>query len=47
MLDQYLDRSYAIFKSAKFAYLDSIGFVEFLSYYYVHCKSKEKAENDK
>ena len=41
-----IDRPDATFKSGKFAYLDSICFAEFLSYYYVHCKSKEEAEND-
>ena len=46
MLDRYLDRPDATFKSGKFAYLDSICFAEFLSYYYVHCKSKEETEND-
>ena len=45
MLDRYLDRPDATFKSGKFAYLDSICFAEFLSYYYVHCKSKEEDEN--
>ena len=46
MLDRYLDRPDVTFKSGKFAYLDSICFAQFLSYYYVHCKSKEEAEND-
>ena len=41
-----IDRPDATFKSGKFAYLDSICVAEFLSYYYVHCKSKEEAEND-
>ena len=40
MLDRYLDRSDATFKSGKFACLDSICFSKFLSYYYVHCKPK-------
>ena len=46
MLDRYLDRPDATFKSSKSGYLDSFCFAEFLSYYYVHCKSKEEAEND-
>ena len=46
MLERYLDRPDALFKSDKFAYLDSICFADFLSYCYVHCKSKEEAEND-
>ena len=41
MLDRYLDKPDATFKSGKFAYLDSICYAEFLS-----CKSKEEAEND-
>ena len=46
MLDRYLDKLDATFKSGKFAYLDSICFAEFLSCYSVHCKSKEGAENE-
>ena len=46
MFDRYLDRPDATFKSSKSGYLDSFCFAEFLSYYYVHCKSKEEAKND-
>ena len=46
IIDRYLDRPDATFKSGKFAYLDSICFAEFLSCYSVHCKSKEGAENE-
>ena len=46
MLDRYLDRPDAKFKSGRFVCLDYICFAEFLSYYYVHCTSKEETEND-
>ena len=41
MLDRYLDKPDAIFKSGKFAYLDSICFAGFLSCYSVHSSQKK------
>ena len=46
MLDEYLDRPDATFKSGKFAYLDSSVLQSFYLTTYGHCKSKEEAEND-
>ena len=46
ILDRYLDKPDFTFKSGKFAYLNYLCYAEFLSYYYVYCKSKEEAEND-
>ena len=39
MLDRYIDRPDHSFQGGKFAYMDSLCFAEFLSYYYVQSKT--------
>ena len=45
MLDRYIDRPGHSFHGGKFAYMHSLCFAEFLSYYYVQSKTA-KIEND-
>ena len=46
MLDCYLDRPDREFQNGKFAVIDSQCFTEFLSFYYLHSKSKPELHND-
>lgn len=45
MLDHYSDRPDHSFQGGKFAYMDSLCFADFLSYYYVQSKTT-RIEND-